>query len=328
MREQITWGAMLPFVDLTRLVVPLDRCLRTAEGPIDRQLIEEATASGFSQVVLQATGAKEPLHGLVPVERLSELQSSGMPLVMGDAAVDRVDIRPLVDSTSMRDLERLESEWASEGTAVPDSYRLREMAPKLLLGELLRAFDHRTAVLVRPSVEFEDEDGSPQWYDRGIAGILTLSDLNRHPLRAQLYPVLAELEVNVAELVKATYPSAWDWVLTLTSEDSRARIVGYWKLAEREDVDVGAEAGATLSELLRAVGRDDELRKALGYGSRKSFDAATSSLHRVRNLIMHPVRPLVQSTQDCHQLAAALTVAARLSARAKVTLEASPPELL
>jgi len=131
-----------------------------------------------------------------------------------------------------------------------------------------------------------------------VHGILSRSDLNKHPLRALLYEVLAKLEIALANLINITITNPYDWIRQL-NEDSQARILGYWELSKIKNVDVGPLAGAMLSDLINVIARNQSLWQKLGYPSRSSFEEEAGRLPRVRNQVMHPVRPLISDADSC-----------------------------
>jgi len=127
-------------------------------------------------------------------------------------------------------------------------------------------------------------------------GFITVSDLNKHPLRAKIYPLVAELESKLARMVDKRFQDPWDWLSKL-DKDKQARLVGYWELSKRDKVDIGPIATTTLTELFRIVACDAELRSKLRFESRNKWDDFTGRIADFRNAVMHPVRPLI-STQD------------------------------
>lgn len=131
----------------------------------------------------------------------------------------------------------------------------------------------------------------------GWGGFITLSDLNRHPLRSAIYPLFAELEAEVALLVSTQFTDPWGWLGRL-DRDKQARIIGYWELSKRDGIDVGPLSATTLSELTRIVGGLEPLRSKLGFASRNKWDEFFGRLIDLRNSIMHPVRPFLASAEE------------------------------
>lgn len=91
------------------------------------------------------------------------------------------------------------------------------------------------------------------------------------------------------------------WIRKL-SEDSQARILGYWELSKLQNVNVGPVAGLMLSDLLNVIAKNEGMRTRFGFKSRKAFEDEVGCLPGVRNQIMHPVRPLVTNAESCRFL--------------------------
>src|ERR1051326_3778875 len=130
-----------------------------------------------------------------------------------------------------------------------------------------------------------------------VVGFITVSDLNRHAMRSSLYDALAVLESALARLIERRYSDVWEWVRYL-NEEAQVRVLGYWELTRRQELDVGPIAATTLTYLLHVLASDRGLLTALGYTSKAKFEAAAGHIPRLRNSVMHPVRPLVLSPSD------------------------------
>lgn len=145
-------------------------------------------------------------------------------------------------------------------------------------------------------------------------GLVTVSDLNRHPLRAALYRIFADLETSLAAFVAATYVDPWKWIPHL-SEDHQVQVLGFWEVTRRAGVDTGPLAGCTLTNLISVVVADEGLRKALGYRSGNEARKLLGGFPRLRNKVMHPVRPLVLGTEDVARIRHAVRHALELCQR-------------
>jgi hypothetical protein len=180
---------------------------------------------------------------------------------------------------------------------------------QLGLDQLLRRMAQKS-----PRVVMCDQDTEEYGPVTVTSGIVTRADLNHHAIRALVYQVLARLEIAVAGLVRQAASDHLTWIMRL-SEDSQARILGYWELSKLKGVDTGPVAGATLSELLNTVAKDESLRLSLDYRSRTAFDDAVGGIPGVRNQVMHPVRPLVTDADSCLRLTEILEHTIRLTRR-------------
>jgi hypothetical protein len=138
-----------------------------------------------------------------------------------------------------------------------------------------------------------------------LAGILTLSDLNKHPLRSLLYASLANLETELAESIRRICPDPWDWILEL-SEENQVHVIGYWEVTKRKNIDIGALAACTLTQLIRIVSTLERVRLEFGFKSRAAAEATCSSLPTLRNKVMHPVRPLIGKSDEIADLVSSI----------------------
>ncbi len=170
------------------------------------------------------------------------------------------------------------------------------------IDDLLAAIAEQRGVIIG---EHEDES----------SGFVTLSDLNRHHFKAALYPMFAELEAGLAELVAVHFAEPWDWLKAL-DKDRQARLVGYWELSKRDGVDIGPLAGTMLSELSEIGASSEPIRTRLGFESRGQWKSTFDGISGLRNAIMHPVRPMIHDIDDVKQLkervAKMLTVLGRM----------------
>ena len=104
----------------------------------------------------------------------------------------------------------------------------------------------------------------------------------------------------MADLVKDHFrDDPWEWIRKL-NEDEQVRILGYWELSKKRNVDVGPVAATTLSQLLNVVGKSAVLLDGLGFKSRTTFQdkIRVAKIVDLRNNVMHPVRPMVLGIED------------------------------
>lgn len=138
-------------------------------------------------------------------------------------------------------------------------------------------------------------------HNGSLAGLLTLSDLNKHALRSVLYAFFANLEVDLAETISRLCPDPWEWIPQLP-EDQQVHVIGYWEVTKRKGVDIGPLAGCTLTQLLKTIASIEKLRQEFGFKNRKAAEEVCGSLPMLRNSVMHPVRPLVTKPEDVQQI--------------------------
>jgi len=271
-----------PQVDVQQILVPWSDCLSVVLGPVQPDLVDEMKRRDFDYApVFHSSDPRVGVLGLVSRRRLGELVSQGGQLTKDTPGVYHYQWYDGVSARS--DLDGL----------------LRQMAE-------------------RPVWIVEDEGDAGEEYGEIHVeyGIVTRSDLNKHPIRVIVYEVLAKLEMALADLVREHLTNHLDWIRRL-SEESQARILGYWELSKLQGVDLGPVVGATLADLLNVLARNENLRGRLGYDSRNAFEDSVGGIAGVRNQTMHPVRPLVGSAESCTRLADILKEAIRLTQRAR-----------
>jgi hypothetical protein len=134
-----------------------------------------------------------------------------------------------------------------------------------------------------------------------LVTLLTISDLNEHALRGPLYALLSSLEVSLSKLVGRNFTDPWEWLGSL-SEENQVQILGYWELSKKKGVDIGPLAATTLPQLLNIVARRKDLRALLGMKSRNEFESHTGHLVKLRNSVMHPVKPLILQKEDVRRV--------------------------
>lgn len=130
-----------------------------------------------------------------------------------------------------------------------------------------------------------------------VLGLVTISDLNKHYVRTLVYGVLFRLEMLLAQFIKNSVSDHMEWINRM-DDNSKKRILDYWELAKKRNVDVGPIVACNLADLFNIIGKDKELLDKLGFSSRNQLGNATSGIPNLRNMIMHPVRPLVTEIDE------------------------------
>ena len=261
---------VFPRIDLTRLAVPLDRCVVAPLGSITQELLDMLEKGDFDQAPVVKDGI--PI-GVISRQHLRELHEKHIALTGQDPEINRVHLEPVTEFDKVLDV----------------------------------LAEHQAAI-VRGTVNERVE----------YVGLVTRSDLNKHPVRVMAYEILARFEMALAQLVAETFSDPWEWLKHL-DDDRKARILGYWELAKRRNVDTGPVASITLTELNQVLKQEKQLYRRLGL-TEKTVKKLTNSLPEFRNRVMHPVRPLVTDGESCSQLKNALCAALELTQRTESAL--------
>jgi hypothetical protein len=269
-----------PVIDLKQILVPLPECTSVYLGPLSSEIIQKMKESEFDYATVLSS--ENPSAGVIGI-------------------ISRLRLERLLDERHMltqEDPEILKGDDAEITVCVSLNILLQKMAK-------------------RPGwlVVHEGEAGGNS-HNIGICGLVTMADLNKHPVRIPLYEAFAELEIALASFILKSTADPDEWINRL-NEESQARILGYWELSRRRNVNVGPVAGAMLSDLLNVVARDGAMLSKLGFKSRQSFSDATGNLPTIRNQVMHPVRPLIYDAKGCIYLEDAIKIGIILTERAR-----------
>lgn len=284
--------AKFPEIPLADLMVPLEFCYEVPEGPVQQQSIADLRSLDFTQAVVRRREACPSIFGLVTVEQLEHLSNEGILLDIDNPTIDRFVLQCEGTELDAYEIAMLEG----TGPLGPRE-RLRHMRPVVPLDCLLQVLSTRSAVLIEwhETAQFLDgtreRDPDPE-SEPEIVGLIARADLDKHPIRVITYDVLATLETALADPVRRCESNL-------------------------QGSNTGPVAEATLARLLNAVGKDEGLRGRLGYSSRKAFDKETSRIVRVRNEVMHPVRPLITDAESCLRLEAVVREAIRLAEKVR-----------
>jgi hypothetical protein len=143
-----------------------------------------------------------------------------------------------------------------------------------------------------------------------IGGIVTPSDLNKQAGRSYFYLLLAELEMEMAERVRAGFPDQED-VLTVLPAGRADGIRKRMGEERRDDVLPDVISALDLTDLLNLVKRSDVLAAALGSRSASAFDREVlRPITDLRHRVMHTVRTMASDAPA--SLAALMTVENRI----------------
>lgn len=123
-----------------------------------------------------------------------------------------------------------------------------------------------------------------------IRRILTVSDLNRLPVRTYLHTLLDHLEWVLAERIDTTHPD--DSWMNLLSKEKQKEILELQQRKRGQDFDTRLIHCTTLSDKATVVGKSEPLLEALSLPSRSAFDRRFKDIGRLRNRVDHGLPPL------------------------------------
>jgi hypothetical protein len=273
-------------IDLQRLCIRLNRTVSVSPGPIDLRLLSTLEQSEFEQAPVYDSSS-DLYWGLVETSYLRSLYESGHSLRSDDPIIRNEDSEFHVGSC-------------------------------VTIFGLLKKMTSRRAVVV-----IQDSDNTEYGQAQTIWGLFTMSDLNRHAVRTAIYHLLADVEAGLAKWLEVTVANPWDWLRKL-DEEQQVRVIGFWELSKLQGVDVGPYAALTLSQLLTIIHRLEGAAAQFGFESRTQFEKAKGPLPKLRNLVMHPVRPLVLTHADVASVNDSVLMLEDLRQKVEVLLGSEP----
>ena len=135
--------------------------------------------------------------------------------------------------------------------------------------------------------------------DSGPTGFVTPSDLSRQAGRAAFYARIAALEVALAELLRVSrHREEQRELLRHLTRTSKHNVECGYLVAREEDVEVDYVAYMTLTDLLDAVGGENDLRVPLGFPNKTRWNESVGGLPGLRNDVMHATREFLSSDRD------------------------------
>jgi hypothetical protein len=126
-----------------------------------------------------------------------------------------------------------------------------------------------------------------------VAGLITLSDLQRIPVGMAVLAIILATELGLNELIARHY-GEWRFMAHL-SEDRRRQVLERHEELRRRNLETGPIDALMLEERLTLVGKVQRFRRELGLPSRKRYESWTEELKKVRNVLAMATRSSVTS---------------------------------
>ena len=131
-----------------------------------------------------------------------------------------------------------------------------------------------------------------------MIGLVSPADLNKLPARVFIYNLIGGLELGLAHLISSQFKDGSDSLIELLSTDRQKEVHQIKKDLLSGNADVELLQQLYLSDLINIIAKQPELRKSLGFSSRKSAEDYLNGLNALRNQTMHFVRPLLQNIPE------------------------------
>jgi len=276
-------------VDLSLLGNDLNECAIAKIGPIDKNLIDTLISSEYDQAPVMTPNMDGIGWRLVSTKQLALLATRGEPL-------EELDNNFISNDALRLDLD-IDDQDCQLLLPLPDLFSALAQSPARLIYSPYRVTCASPEESIRQGLEPISEWILPEGDHFTVYGLITIADINKPIVRKIIYDVFLEIEMNLSEMLIGLFQDPEDWIHYL-DETSKIKALGYWQLSRSRGYSSSPVACLTLTELLSVASKAANILSLLEYKSRSFFIDATGALSNVRNSIMHPVRPLVQSHDD------------------------------
>lgn len=138
------------------------------------------------------------------------------------------------------------------------------------------------------------------------------ADLNRREVREALYPILADLESELAEVIKDDVPNPVD--LYPNASD---RVVGRREKDILEDIDLHTAEYLGLGGMIGIIKGRGHLWDEFGFDSANEVEDRLGSIQELRNRVMHSNRTLIRNAEDIEKTVERVNDAQRIIAQAR-----------
>lgn len=145
----------------------------------------------------------------------------------------------------------------------------------------------------------EDQETDPQSTDDPNSPsddrymIITVADLNRRVVSENIYPLIAELEHELAVGIKEEIESSEPLYHNLP-----ARFIGRREKDKIQDVDLHIVEYLGLTQLVQIIKGRHNLLTKFGFESASECDDIVGSINQLRNRVMHANRSLIRNRDD------------------------------
>jgi len=129
-----------------------------------------------------------------------------------------------------------------------------------------------------------------------ISGIITPSDIQRVPVSMVVFSLILAAEAGLSELIVTSYGSEAAWMAHM-SGPRLTQIEGRFNERQGRNAETSRLDLLMLEDRLTLVGKSASLWQALGFKSRRRFDAWAGLLQRTRGALAHG-RTVLDVEQD------------------------------
>lgn len=241
-----------------------------------------------------------PLGKIDPaiIEQAIEARVRSLPIVAEDTGcIGAISVQRLAQLAASK------TELTAEHATIPCNI-LPHLVP---VSSLLKQLADQGVIIHGPDPD--DEDLRNGWF-----GIVSTADLNRPIFRAHIYQMLVILETSLGQLIMDEFGDDWG-AIRLLSEGTQKRIKEFYDEEREEGVDLSPVMNATLSDLFHIATESNNVWRLMDFDQPNDLRPIAHRVNDLRNTIMHPVRPLIVSERELHDLVKTLAQVEMLTDR-------------
>lgn len=134
-----------------------------------------------------------------------------------------------------------------------------------------------------------------------IVGFVLPADFNKQPARTLFYILFAELETGLKQTFQKCFKNDDEWLVLLSTSEKEKISHRYEKL-QKQDLEISKLECAQMKNLLDAIRENEFLLNEIGGCSKNQFKNIAEDIRHFRDLTMHPINKLVNSTKELKRL--------------------------
>lgn len=134
-----------------------------------------------------------------------------------------------------------------------------------------------------------------------IVGFVLPADFNKQPARTLFYILFSKLEMDLKDVFQNSFNNDDDWLGSL-SKSEKAKILHLYQELQEQDLEISKLECAQLKNLLDIIMEYEFLLKKIGCCSKTQFKNIAEDIRHFRDLTMHPINKLINSTKEFRRL--------------------------
>ena len=133
-----------------------------------------------------------------------------------------------------------------------------------------------------------------------IVGFVLPADFNKQPARTLFYILFSKLEIDLKQTFQKCFKDD-EWLKILPTSE-KGKILCQYEELQKQDLEISKLECAQMKNLLDAIRENEFLLNEIGGCSKNQFKNIAEDMRHFRDLTMHPINKLVNSTKEFKRL--------------------------